>query len=671
MKNDTAAYIDRLTSTMDKISKTSEKSEICHIIDELLLDFTNSDHASLFLFDKAKQSLRGSLDGKTVEIPMIEPEGLLGKSFLTKEAAIYNHAVSEKEYVPGIDNPNGNKIKSIMLFPLTEEDNLIAILCMSRDIYNNKKYSNHDLSLLESLSLFLVKIVHILISDKTIQPKIDINPSDVAAELESLKRQPRRNRSNESNLLFLSNTVHDIRTPANTLHGFLELIEDRIEDKRIKEFIENAKESAQFINSLIDTILDTVKYQKEAEASKLVTVHAARFFSRTANLFSSKMYAKKIEYIIYIDPTIPKEIKVDTHKLKRVIINLIGNAYKFTQKEKQIHFSVKFDHHNKKLKIFVKDQGLGIEKSRQKDIFKAFEQAEDDIEEKYGGTGLGLSICSDYVKEMGGKIKLKSEIDKGSKFSFSIPVDIVDSTPAFEPFCNLEKKITILTDHPDSGNVDNIIHYLTALNMPSERIIVSNRLDNDTTHLFCFQHKLTPEILHTCEEKDIKLILVEEELFSVNQQSQFSHLKILSKNTYYGDIVHDSVFSGKRLKVLIADDNKINILLLKAMLESEYCDISTVMDGEEALNTLKTAAGDHHPFDIIFLDKHMPGLSGSEAMHQFRLYEQEQNLKPIFSISITGDPDITSDEKDLYNMLVNKPFKKQDILGALERSKQD
>lgn len=667
MTSATPRTIDILTRAMDEISKASDNEEINRIVEKLLIDFTESDFATLMIFDPDKQMLYGGSKAKVIEISMIDPDGLMGNCFLTKQSAIYNHAVSEKDYIPEFDNPDNDKLRSLMLIPVIKDDNLMGIIRCARTIYNKKSYTNYDLSLLNALSPFLTKVIYILTSAHDLDYQVSMNNAE---DLEIFEEETRSESDLDSNLLFLSNAVHDIRTPANSLYGFLELIEEQIEDKRLKGFIENAKESAQFINSLTDSILDRVRNTHEIQTAKPVVVNTAKFFAQNANIFSGNMFDKKINYLIYIDPLLPKEISIDEFKLKRVIVNLIGNAYKFTPRGKQVSFKVLYDEKNEKIKISVKDKGIGIDKNKQEEIFEAFKQAEENTSEQFGGTGLGLAICSSYVSELGGELKLKSELGKGSKFYFSIPVKINDDAPSYEKFKNLDKKIVILTDNTNDSDAKNIHKYLVSLGMPSEKItITDDSIGNDTTHLFCFQHKFSSELLENTVRNNIELIIVEEELFSLSNNPQFSDLTIMSKNTYYGDIVHSSVFSGKKIKVLISDDNKINIMLLKSILETEYCDISSAIDGEETLEALKSACHEKDPFDIVFLDKNMPLMSGTEVIRLFRDFEQEVCIKPLFSVSITGDPVTSSEEMELYDLFINKPFKKQDVREAVRLAK--
>jgi CheY-like chemotaxis protein len=168
----------------------------------------------------------------------------------------------------------------------------------------------------------------------------------------------------------------------------------------------------------------------------------------------------------------------------------------------------------------------------------------------------------------------------------------------------------------------------------------------------------------------MKLVILEKELFSLSKKLKDLSIDIISENTYYGNMVHSMVFSEKKKRILIADDNKLNIKLLTYMLETSHVDITSVLDGEEALNILKKSQfNNNNRFDVVFLDNNMPILSGNEVLSSLRKIEQEENLKPIFAISITGDPTLNESEKNLYNLMVQKPFNKENVRDALKKVK--
>ena len=664
MKNTSSILIQSLTTSMDLISQADDPKEIANIIEKLLRDFSHSDHTTLFVFEPNHQMLIDKSNNDTYN--MIDPRGLLGEAFLTKTAEIYNHLASEKNYVQSVDNPEKRKLRSQIIFPIIEDEELLGIVRASRSIQYKQPYQKMDIELLRSLRIFLVKMIHVLRAEKQ-----DIEPIDIPKIHTTITEATQIEKAPDSDALMLqfSNAVHDIRTPANSLHGFLELIGEYTEDKRIKEFIEHAKESAKFINTLTDSILEQAKERHLKGSPSLEKINSIKFFSQIANIFSADMSGKQIDYLIYIDPLLPKELELDAMKLKRVLINLLGNAYKFTPNGSRIDFKVKYDTKEQKLRFSVSDRGIGIDPSRQKDIFEAFKQAEEDTSEHYGGTGLGLAISARYVSEMDGKLKLKSALEEGSKFYFSIPVSVTSPNPSYEKFINTQKSITLLTDKKKDANLHNITAYLRALGMSEENIKVTGNLPPGTTHLYCFQHKLSSEILKEAKEKQIEILIVEELLFSLTKNKNLSSYNIISENTYYGDLVHSTAFSKNKKKVLIVDDNKINITLLKSILETEFVEIDTTTDGLEALNLLKEALGDNHPYHAIFIDKHMPSISGSEVLENYRSLESTRGTKvPLFAVSITGDPHVGEEEKKLYNLMIKKPFRAANMRAAIKEA---
>ena len=667
--NNNKEIVDILTLAMEKISDAMHKRDIYAIVSELLKDLTKSEFAAFFLFDREGQLLFTDSES-SVEIPMIKPKGLLGKSFLTKEAAIYNYMASEKDYTPEIDNPREQRLRSQLIVPIIDNGNLIAMVRVCRSIYSNKHFSNIEMDIIDALSDFLIEVAKKLKQENKNNYTISLNPRKLDEDMEKISEGYRGNKDINSTMLFLANTVHDIRTPSNSLYGFLEILGEYIEDPRLKEFIDNAKESASFINTLTDSILQQVKETHEITTSKPEVVNSIKFFAQLGDLFSANMCKKEINYSIYLCPDLPKEIRIDTLKVKRIIVNLIGNAYKFTPSSKTIKFSVVCNKETKEMNISVEDTGLGISKSRQKDIFKSFEQAEENTSEHFGGTGLGLAISSKYVQDMGGELELDSVLDEGSNFYFNLPIDKIISAPSQKRVSGLNAKILILTDESKNYHVKDIKDRLIDFGIKEKSIIISDQFSEDITHLFCFQHKVTTEILEKAKQNGIKYTLVEERLFSLSKDTLFASAPIISINTYYGAKMYSLIYSGKKIKILLADDNKINIVLLQAMLETEYCTIDKSLDGLETLDKLKIAKENNDPYNLIFLDDNMPNQSGSEVLATYREIEKSDKSKPIFAVSITGDPNMSEANKSLYDLKMNKPFKKEDVREAVKLAKE-
>jgi len=229
--------------------------------------------------------------------------------------------------------------------------------------------------------------------------------------------------------IFLANMSHEIRTPLNAILGFTQLLEKKDNlDVEVKNYIRIINSSANTLLKIINDILDISKIESGNISIEKIGFNPNKIFSDVAALFLAKAQEKNINYKIDIDK-LPECIKSDEHRLKQVISNLLGNAIKFTPENGEIIFSIKkLEENDKKIKLkfSVKDSGIGISKDKQKEIFKAFSQADGSIIRKFGGTGLGLTISSKIVQKLGGNIEVKSELAKGSEFYFILEFEKCD-----------------------------------------------------------------------------------------------------------------------------------------------------------------------------------------------------------------------------------------------------
>jgi two-component system sensor histidine kinase BarA len=652
--------IQTIQQCFNNISKTDNHTTIYHLLEETLKELFDSEDVRFLLLDRQRNVFYHECGGEIRELSMVNTNGLLHNSFLTGQAGLYNHIRSEKHYNPDVDNPEDMKLKAQIIYPLLKEDMIVAMVVLSRTIKSAESYTNQDLELLRMMESYLLKSASILLNES--EENVSVHTDEASVVQTSQSTVMDENQRIKETMLFLSNTVHDIRTPANSLYGFLDLMEEQVKDEKLLGFINHAKESAAFINTLTDSILEKVKFENEILHTKLEQVNLVKFLADTSEIFTANMTTKGIDFLIYIDTHIPAKMTIDAIKLKRVLINLIGNAYKFTPTGKSIEFRAEYDPFKKSMLFLVKDTGLGIAPERQQEIFKAFEQASDDTSLHFGGTGLGLSISSAYVKELGGKLELESKPEVGSTFYFEIPVTVDEERSAVMPLYNDGKKITIYTKNKACVHAHYIKQYLYEYNMPEEQVKVSDTIDVDTTHLICFENKLDEMLVQMCKRDNIKLLAVEEKLFSISGQPSYRELKVISKNTYMAHGIYTFASCRKKPKVLIVDDNKINVKLIESILEGEYCELFYELGGKEGYNRLENALKENNPYDIVFLDKHMPGILGTEVIKEYRKIEKSHpEGKSIFAVSISGDMHLDEEEKALYDSFVNKPFKNSEI----------
>ncbi|MEA3491441.1 MAG: ATP-binding protein [Campylobacterota bacterium] len=669
---------DLLDETTQRLESTDNNIEINSIVESLIVSVMDSEFASFWIFDERTAILlRERSDSSVREISMLGQRGVLAKCFLTMSEGIYNYLASEKEYLPSTDNPDDIRMKSKIIVPLIDSERLIGIATACTSIERIKKFDQCDMDLFKAMVPFLINVAY------SMHPKLKDDyekvylgkrlleeSSSVVERVEEFRQVKRSTEDIDDTLSLLSATVHDIRTPANTLYGFLELLEDQLDNPRLLQYINNAKESAQFINELTTSILDRVSSQRERKISEPVQINPTKFFADIAEIFSANMSDKKIAFNIYIDPMMPKEIRVEDTILKRVVMNLIGNAYKFTPSMRTIDFNVQYDRSKESLYISIEDEGIGITQEQQQSIFEAFTQAQDDTSVKYGGTGLGLSISSQYVKDLGGELKLKSELDAGSTFYFNIPVDVIDYIELFQPIESSYLELGILLNSQNIFSAKNITRYVRDMGICNDRITPVKKIANlpkNITHLICYQYQLNDDVIGLTEKKNIELLVVEEKFLSLIHSDADDNYTVISQHGYYADRLYDLISNRVQTKILIVDDDPINIQLLKAILEDEFCQVETAMDGEVALSKLKMAVEDEEPYTMVYLDKYMPKMMGTEVISTFRTFEEERGTTPIFAISVSGDTDGGDQERQHFDMNVGKPFNKKMIKETLHR----
>ena len=686
---------EQLIMAIEEIKVANSSSHINDILESLTIYATGAEYASVWIYGSSVLKRERSTGVKKVSLD--KHDSLLYKCFITKEASIDNYLASTKGYNPEIDNPDNIQMKSKIMLPLISNDKLIGILTAYSSIKKFKKFTKYDLENLKVLvpfiidSIFKIRIINGEIEDRRVASKNETmharRKTDMIKEIDTLEKQRENGRNHEETLEYLSNIVHDIRTPASGLIGFLDILEEEIKDERLKSYVGYAKNSASLINTLTTSILNSVASEQNIDIGKVTQVNTVKFFTDISEVFSANLYKKRINYTICVDPNIPKDILIDSMKLKRVIINLIGNAIKFTPENRTIAFSVRYKIKSKKLNIFVKDTGIGIAQDRQEAIFQSFEQAEETTQDEFGGTGLGLSISAAYVKELGGKLLLDSVLNEGSTFYFDMPIEFKDETLRFELIQKSNANIVILLDNKNKFIAKHIAQCLVKLGVPQNSIQATSNIEkipSSTTHLIVFESKLDKSIFNKVKNDNLEFMVIEENFLSLKSED-IENAKLVSQYSYMGDDLYSFALMKRMPKVLIVEDDEISSILLKTMIKDEYCSVAIARNGQEGLDMLSKALKDNEPYNIVYADQNMPILTGSEMLNSYDKYKEELFNKPTSMVCISEEID-SVDKKDLYShpfvtvsisgnekdrnlydfdYQATKPFNRQEIISIL------
>jgi signal transduction histidine kinase/ActR/RegA family two-component response regulator len=280
------------------------------------------------------------------------------------------------------------------------------------DCHKERKFTEEEESILRS-SGFL--FANAMLRNEMVQ-----SIRDTSVQLEMALQQA--NAASRAKGNFLSNMSHEIRTPMNAIIGMTAIGKNASEPERKDYALHRIEDASTHLLGVINDVLDMSKIEANMLELSYIEFNFNKMLQNVINIITFRLVEKKQRFTSNVDDKIPHLIVGDDHRLAQVLTNLLGNANKFTPEEGEIHLraSLEGEENNVcKLRIEVKDSGIGITLEQQKKLFQPFEQADSGISRKYGGTGLGLAITKRIVELMGGEIWIESEINKGSSFIFT------------------------------------------------------------------------------------------------------------------------------------------------------------------------------------------------------------------------------------------------------------
>lgn len=496
--------------------------------------------------------------------------------------------------------------------------------------------------------------------------------------LNEAKRQA--DQANRAKSDFLSRMSHEIRTPLNGILGMTELLRGRQHEPQDREYIETIYASGKTLAHQIDDILDLSKIESGQLELEKVDFDLFALINTTLRIFEAQAAEKNIGLQETINPDTPFMLRGDPHKLRQIIINLVGNSMKFTNRGfvSLRVYPREVQGNEVVLRFEVTDTGTGIAADRLSLIFEPFSQADTSVSRKYGGTGLGTTICKHLVSLMKGEIGVQSTLEVGTTFWFDLPFQVVDLSELNDGSSwTRDCKVICLRQH---ASVDRELpEHLNEWKMPSTIVYsiedCQRQIEERQAARQAFDALLIDGVSYSQELEALlgkysgdavsgilPVVLLGGEQYPAElSRSAHDHFFVLprplesralfnvlhacySRHSTEDDVIHIASRrharedAGLRLRVLIGDDNATNRTVLHHMLEQLGHQCVAVDGGEAVLLSLEQA-----DFDVVIIDKNMPDMSGLEVFSAYSMAHAMSSPAVPFVI-LTADA--TQDSRD-------------------------
>ena len=507
---------------------------------------------------------------------------------------------------------------------------------------------------------------------------------------------------------FLANMSHEIRTPLNGILGMTTLALETKLTPRQREYVAIVKSSAESLVAIVNDVLDVSKIEARRLDLERTEFDVRETVGDAAKLLAVRASEKRLELACHIAPDVPATLIGDPGRLRQVLLNVLGNAVKFTSKGEVVLDVARevTGEHTVTLHFSVTDTGIGIPFDKQPEIFQAFAQADASTTRRFGGTGLGLSIALGLVDLMGGRMWVESAVGRGSAFHFtatfeSPPHRVAASLPSASP--SLEGlRVLVVDDHAtnrailaemlaswrlnptpvaDAPSALAALHKASSTDKPFQLVISDGEMPETDGFALARQIKRdrrlgrTPIVMVTSpgrpsEEEQCRRLGVSAHLTKpVKHSDLFDTLATLFKPLTHEPsppLTRLPTRHGRRvLRVLVAEDNAVNRQLVTTLLRQQGHVVKEVENGAMAIACIERAP---RPFDVVLMDLQMPEMSGFEATQAIRARERGTGVHlPIVALTahaMAGDRDrCLAAGMDGY---LPKPFVLNDLLQTIE-----